>query len=59
MNYQQTLTALLAASGQVETAINSNGGNQPTAEQSVLLTFLQNELKNAIEAAQNDPNLPQ
>ena len=58
MNYQQTLQALLDASGQVETSINSNGGVAPTTEQLAMLSFLQNDLKNAILAAQTDPNLP-
>lgn len=59
MNYQQALGALLRASGVVETAINSNGGNPPTAGQSTMLTFCQGPLKDAIAAAQNDPDLAQ
>jgi hypothetical protein len=59
MNYQAALQSLLDASGKVETAINSNGGNPPTAGQSAMLNFCQDLLKDAIAAAQSDPDLPQ
>jgi hypothetical protein len=57
MNYQQALQALLGASGEVETAINSLPENNPTAGQSTMLNFCQGPLKDAIRAAQGDPNL--
>ncbi len=57
MNYQDSIQSLLGAVGEVETAINSNGGNPPTAEQSTFLEFLQGPLAEAIAAAQSDPDL--
>ena len=57
MNYQQALQALLGASGEVETAINSLPENNPTAGQSAMLNFCQGSLKEAIRVAQGDPDL--
>lgn len=57
MNYEQALQALLGASGEVETAINSLPENNPTAGQSAILNFCQGPLKDAIAAAQGDPDL--
>ena len=57
MNYKDALAALLAASGQVETAINSLPDNNPTAVQALMLNFCQGTLKDTIAAAQNDPAL--
>jgi len=57
MNYTQALQALLDASGKVETAINSLPDNNPTAGQSAMLNFCQGPLKEAITAAQGDPDL--
>jgi hypothetical protein len=57
MNYQQALQALLGASGEVETAINSLPENNPTAGQSAMLNFCQGPLKDAITAAQGDPDV--
>ena len=55
MTYEQALQALLGASGQVETAINSLPENNPTAGQSAMLNFCQGPLKDAIGAAVEDP----
>jgi len=57
MNYEQALQALLGASGEVETAINSLPDNNPTPRQSAILNFCQGPLKDAITAAQEDPDL--
>ena len=57
MSYRQALQALLDASGKVETAINSLPDNNPTAGQSAMLNFCQGPLKDAIAAAQGDPDL--
>lgn len=59
MTYKDKLQALLAASGVVETAINSNGGNPPTAAQAAFLTFLQTTFKAAVEWAIADPDVPE
>ena len=56
--YSDALQDLYDSSGDVETLINSNGGNAPTAAQSTLLNFLQGPLKGAIQTAANDPDLP-
>lgn len=57
MNYQQALQTLLDASGDVETAINSLPNNNPSEGQSAMLSFCQGPLKDAIAAAQSDPDL--
>lgn len=57
MSYRQALQALLDASGKVETAINSLPDNNPTAGQNAILNFCQGPLKDAIAAAQGDPDL--
>jgi hypothetical protein len=57
MNYRDALQALLDASGNVETAVNSLPDNNPTAGQSAMLNFCQGPLKDAIAAAKGDADL--
>ena len=57
MDYAKALDALLGASGDVETAINSLPDNNPTAAQTAMLNFCQGPVKDAIAAAKAD--LPQ
>jgi hypothetical protein len=56
--YSIALQGLWDASGAVEMAVNSNGGNAPTQGQSNMLNFCQSTLKAAIQTAAGDPNLP-
>ena len=53
-NYQQLIDALSAASGPVETYINSLPNNNPSPGQSDLLNFLQGPFKDACATARAD-----
>lgn len=56
--YSDALQALWDASGEVETIINGLPDNNPTPNQSGMLSFCQDLLKKAIQNAARDPQLP-